>query len=67
MYLSEEKRAEIRECIGKHQSNPGLDSGFNPEKNKTNHITGFHDTAGGKKVSQILFDARDGKEVFTPF
>ena len=67
MYLSEEKRAEIRECIGKNQSNPGLDSESNSGKNKIGHITGFHDTAEGRKVSQILFDARDGKEVFTPF
>jgi hypothetical protein len=63
MYLSEETRAAIRECIEKHQSNIGL----NPGQNKENHIKGFHYTAGGRKVSQILFDARDGKEVFTPF
>jgi hypothetical protein len=56
MYLSEEKRAEIRECIEKHQSNIGINSG----KKEENHIKGFHDTAGGKKISQILFDARDG-------
>ena len=43
MYLSEEKRAEIRECIEKHQYNKGL----NPEENKISHIKGFHDTAGG--------------------
>jgi hypothetical protein len=67
MYLSEEKQAEIRQCIGKNQSNPGLDSEHNPGKNKIVHTQGFHDTAGGRKVSQILFDARDGKEVFTPF
>jgi hypothetical protein len=63
MYLSEEKRTEIRECIEKHQSNIG----FNSENDKTIHFKGFHDTAGSRKVSQILFDARDGKEVFTPF
>jgi len=63
MYLSEEKRAEIREYIGKNQSNPGLNSG----KNKIDHTQRFHDTARGRKVSQILFGARDGKEVFTPF
>jgi hypothetical protein len=67
MYLSEEKRAEIRECIGKNQSNPRLNSERNPGKNKIDHTQGFHYTAGGRKVSQILFDARDGKEVFTPF
>jgi len=37
MYLSEEKRAAIRECIEKHQSGSGL----NPGKNKENHIKGF--------------------------
>ena len=63
MYLSEEKRAQLRECIEKHQSNIGLD----PGQNKISNIKGFQDTAGGRKVSQILFDARDGKEVFTPF
>ena len=63
MYLSEEKRTEIRECIEKHQSNIG----FNSESDKTIHFKGFHDTEGRRKVSQILFDARDGKEVFTPF
>ncbi len=63
MYLSEEKRAEIRKCIEKHHSNTGLDL----RENKISNIKGFHDTEGGRKVSQILFDARDGKEVFTPF
>jgi hypothetical protein len=63
MYLSEEKRAEIRECIEHQKSN----SEFNPGQNKKNHIQEFHDIAGGRKVSQILFDARDGREVFTPF
>ena len=67
MYLSEEKRSEIRECIGKNQSNPELDSEHNPEENKINHTQRFHDTVGGRKISQILFGARDGKEVFTPF
>ncbi|MBU0464863.1 MAG: hypothetical protein KKE12_14895 [Proteobacteria bacterium] len=63
MYLSEEKRTEIRECIEKHQSNLG----FNSANDKTIYFKGVHDTEGGRKVSQILFDARDGKEVFTPF
>ena len=63
MYLSEEKRAEIRKCIENQRSI----SGFNPGQNKENYIKGFNDTAGGRKVSQILFDARNGKEVFTPF
>ena len=34
MYLSEEKRAEIRECIEKHQSNMGLNPGENNMINK---------------------------------
>ncbi len=63
MYLSEEKRAAIRECIENQRSNSELNSG----RNKEDHIKGFNDTAGGRKVSQILFDARDGREVFTPF
>jgi len=67
MYLSEEKRAEIRECIGKSQSNSGFDSECSSGINKINLTRGFHDKAEGRKVSQILFGARDGKEVFTPF
>ncbi len=63
MYLSEEKRAEIRKCIENQRSY----SESNPGKNKIVHIQGFHHTAEGRKVSQILFDARNGKEVFTPF
>ena len=63
MYLSEEKRAEIRKCFENSRSNPEFNSG----KNKGNHIKEFHDTEEIRKVSQILFDARDGKEVFTPF
>lgn len=59
MYLSEEKRAEIRKCFKNECSNSG--------KNKENHLKGSHDTEDIRKVSQILFDARDGKEVFTPF
>lgn len=65
MYLSEEKRAEIRECIGKNQPRAQFRAQF--RKNKIEHTQRFHDTAGGRKVSQILFDARDGKEVFTTF
>ena len=63
MYLSEEKRAEIRKCIENKRSNIGLD----PGENKISNIKGFHDTEGGRKVFQILFEAMDGKEVFTPF
>ena len=63
MYLSEEKRAEIRKCFENSRSNSGL----NPGRHNGDHIKGFHDTEDVRKVSQILFDARDGKEVFTPF
>jgi len=59
MYLSEEKRAEIRKCFESNR--------IPPIKDKTNNIKGFHETEDVRKVSQILFDARDGKEVFTPF
>ena len=59
MYLSEEKRAEIRKCFEKNRSNAG--------EKVENNIKGFHDTEAAWKISQILFDARDGKEVFTPF
>lgn len=59
MYLSEEKRAEIRECIENQKSRPGAK---NPDQ-----IKHFHDTEDSRKISQILFDARDGKELFTPF
>ncbi|WP_457553362.1 hypothetical protein [Desulfobacula sp.] len=66
MYLSEEKRAAIRECIENQRANQEVNS-ENDNYHKINHIKEFHNTAGGRKVSQILFDARDGKEVFTPF
>ena len=63
MYLSEEKRAEIRKCFENTRSNSGL----NPGEKTENHIEKFHDTEAAWKISQILFGARDGKEVFTPF
>lgn len=63
MYLSEEKRAEVRKCFENSRSNSGL----NPGEKNGDHIKGFHDTEDLRKVSQILFGARDGKEVFTPF
>lgn len=59
MYLSEEKRAEIRECIHHQQAVSG--------KEKAKGIHPVHGTEDARKVSQILFEARDGKEVFTPF
>ena len=63
MYLSKEKRAQIRKCFEKQQSNAKIISG----KDKSLNIQRVHDTEGSSKVSQILFDARDGREVFTPF
>lgn len=63
MYLSEEKRAEIRKCIENQRSNLVINSGAKRE----NCIMGFNDTEDVRKVSQILFDARDGRELFTPF
>jgi len=59
MYLSEKKRTAIRKCIENRRSDQ--------KENKPDHVKGLHDTEDVRKVSQILFDARDGKEVFTPF
>jgi hypothetical protein len=56
MYMSEEKRAVIRKCFENSRSNSGL----NPEEKIENRIKGFHDTEAVWKMSQILFDARDG-------
>ncbi len=55
MYLSEEKRAEIRECIENQRSNIEFNSG----EKKENHIKGFHDKegvgSGGCQASCRLF------------
>lgn len=59
MYLSEEKRAAIRKCLKNQKSKPGVEKGH--------QIKGCHDSKDSRKIAQILFDARDGKEVFTPF
>ncbi len=63
MYLSEKKRTQIRECIGNSKDNSGIHS----REDKAATIKRFRNIEGSSKVSQILFDARDGKEVFTPF
>lgn len=63
MYLSEEKRAEIRKCIENQRSN----SGVNPGVNNKNYINGYHNTTEMRKISHILFDDGDGKEVLIPF
>ncbi len=59
MYLSDKERAEIRDCIKKHLSSH--------KKNESKNNSGLHETKEIRTISQILFDARDGKEVFTPF
>jgi len=63
MYLSEEERAQIRTCIEKQRSNGKINSG----KDKSLNNQKIYNIEGSSKVSQILFDARDGREVFTPF
>ena len=63
MYLSEEKRAQIRKCFEKQQSNTKINSGTD----KSLNIQRAQNIEEISKVSQILFDARDGREVFTPF
>jgi hypothetical protein len=63
MYLSEEKRAQIRKCFEKQQSITKINS----TTDKNLNIQSVHNIEGSGKVSQILFDARDGREVFTPF
>ncbi len=59
MYLSERNRAQVRKYIKKCQS------GSKPKH--PGNLKNYNDTLATRKVSQILFDARDGKEVFTPF
>ncbi|MBU1344752.1 MAG: hypothetical protein KKE44_13080 [Proteobacteria bacterium] len=63
MYLPEEKRDEIRNCIKNRQSGSGVVFG----QDKKSAVLGLHATEDSRKISQILFDARDGKELFTPF
>lgn len=63
MYLSDEKRAGLRACFENQYSN----SINNSKKNKNNSMKRYRDTEDVRKISQILFDVRDGKEVFTPF
>jgi len=60
MYLSEEKRAAIRACLQNQKAKSQIE---NSEKRKRRCFT--ENEMG--KVSHILFDARDGREVFTPF
>jgi hypothetical protein len=60
MYLSEEQRAAIRNCLQKQKTKSCND---NTDKNKRR----CSNTSEMRKISQLLFDARDGREVFTPF
>ena len=60
MYLSEEQRAAIRKCLKKQETKSYND---NSEKNKRRSSN----TLEMRRISQLLFDARDGREVFTPF
>jgi hypothetical protein len=60
MYLSEEQRAAIRNCLQKQKTKSCND---NTDKNKLSSSN----TPEMRKISQLLFDARDGREVFTPF
>ena len=60
MYLSEEQRTAIRNCLQKQETKSCND---NSDKNKRK----FSNTSEMRKISQLLFDARDGREVFTPF
>lgn len=59
MYLTEEKREAIRKCFEHRRSEN--------KKQQPESTRGIHETEDIRKVSQILFDARDGREVFTPF
>jgi hypothetical protein len=59
MYLSEEQRKVIITCINNRWQNS--------DQPKEKEINYPHDTKEGKKIPQLLFEDRDGKEVFTPF
>lgn len=59
MYLSEDKKAALRKCFENQRSAE--------KEGRQRGAGGLHETEDARKVSQILFDARDGKEVFTPF
>jgi len=63
MYLSEEKRAEIRKCFKKHQYNIGLD----PGENKISNIKGFHDTEGVGKFPRFYLMPGMGKKCLHRF
>jgi hypothetical protein len=60
MYLSEEQRAAIQACLKKQET-----KSHNDNLEKTEHP--YCDNLEMRKISQLLFDARDGREVFTPF
>jgi hypothetical protein len=62
MYLPEEKRALIRSCIETTSQTKCVSqkTGSDSKRPKKN-------CASYRKVAQILFEARSGNEVFTPF
>lgn len=60
MYLSEEQRAAIRNCL-KNQETKSCNDNSEKNKRRCSH------TSEMRRISQLLFDARDGREVFTPF
>jgi len=60
MYLSEEQRAVIRACLKKQETKSHNDN----SKEDKRHCC---DTLEMRMISQLLFDARDGREVFSPF
>lgn len=63
MYLSEEKRAQIRTCIENR--------GSGTENHSRTLSSCKEDSSRNKeslrKVSQILFQARSGNEIYIPF
>lgn len=63
MYLTEEKRAQIRTCIENRRSSTQHHPADKPKSDR--HFT--PDNEDSRKVSQILFEARSGNEIFTPF
>ena len=60
MYLSEEQRAAIRNCL-KKQATKSYNDNSEKEKRRCSN------TLEMRRISQLLFDARDGREIFTPF
>jgi len=66
MYLSEEKRSQIREYIENQRSNPEFNSG-NDNHYKINHIQEFYDTAGEGKFLRFYLMPGMGKKYLHRF